>query len=103
LVRQREAKPNPLQKAFQRRQDVRKEREQAAKERELQNKEREAALVRQKKQRERIHKKLTATTPSGQPKLSKHIDVLLSKIQKQQPQPSLKTPAQSTVKHNQQR
>lgn len=76
-------KPNPVQRALKRREELVQEAAEVAAEREREQAERRDTRARQHASRERIRKKLTQTTKKGQPRLGKHIDVLLAKIQKE--------------------
>lgn len=76
------SKPDPIRRAMQRREERLQQMREAAEAREREIREREIARVKKRDQRERLHKQLTATTKRGQPRLAKHIDALLHKIQK---------------------
>lgn len=75
-------KPNPMQRALDKRQAREQQMKEEAEERERQIQAREVAKAKQRALREKLHKKLTATNRKGQPKLSNHIEAILHKIQK---------------------
>jgi hypothetical protein len=75
-------RPNPVQRALTKREERISVMQEAAETRDREIKKKERAQKRQRFVRERTHRKLTATTKKGQPRLGKHIDVLLEKIQK---------------------
>lgn len=76
------SKPDPMQRAVQRREERLQQMRQVAEAREREIMEAQNAKVKRLHQRERLHSKLTATNKRGQPKLANHIDALLHKIQK---------------------
>lgn len=78
----RTSKPNPLKRALDRREERQEEMRLAAEQRNQEIKAREEARASKIRERERLQKKLSARTRTGQPRLFKHIDVLLEKIEK---------------------
>lgn len=78
----RTSKPNPLKRALDRREERQEEMRLAAEQRNQEIKVREEARASKIRERERLQKKLSARTRTGQPRLFKHIDVLLEKIEK---------------------
>lgn len=80
----RSTKPNPAQRALKKKEKLDEEKREKAEWKMKIAQEREVARQTKIMERERLRKKLTAKTRSGQPKLSRHIDVLLEKIQKSQ-------------------
>lgn len=76
------SRPNPLRRALDRREERQEEMRLAAEQRNQELKAREEARASKIRERERLRKKLSASTRTGQPRLFKHIDVLLEKIQK---------------------
>ncbi|PJF19489.1 hypothetical protein PSACC_00213 [Paramicrosporidium saccamoebae] len=73
-------RPNPAQRALTKREERLSVMREEAEERDREIKKKERAQNRQRFLRERTHRKLTATTKKGQPRLGKHIDVLACSV-----------------------
>lgn len=80
----RPPKADPMRRALDRRQAREQQMREEAEERERQVQAREAAKAKQRALREKLHKKLTATTKRGQPRLANHIEAMLQKFQREQ-------------------
>lgn len=80
----RPLKTDPMKRALDRRRAREQQMREEAEERERQVQAREAAKAKQRALREKLHKKLTATTKRGQPRLANHIEAMLQKFQREQ-------------------